>query len=253
MKKTATILILSALTLAANAGESAVYRTAPQSRLEASNPGFGTVVFAGGDVREDAWYSHVGFIHSLNCDLNESGVFLRGFAGWGGYNYTQEALASSNVEGDLFDADLGLGYNFVLNEDWKLGAFAAGHYHSEDINQTDPSNDPEGDNVGAKFGIDLTGTTGAIWWNGIAQYSTVQDAVWTRARVGYNFGGVVIGPEFTYLENHSFEEKRIGAFAKVQVLDNIEISGSVGAANYEGDRSNDDDSWYGTLGVSYAF
>lgn len=254
MNKTATLLALSALTLAANAGEVTTTRTAVQPRLEASNPGFGNVLFAGIDTREEATYGYAGLIHALNCDLNESGFFVRGFLGYGEYEYRNFGLLNPEVEGELFDADLGLGYKYVINDQWNVSAFAAGHYHSDERNQVDPSNTPDDDDFGGRFGADITGTTGPIWWNGIAQYSTIEDAKWARARVGYNFGRVVVGPEFIYLEDGRFEEKRIGAFVKFQATDALEISASIGNADIDAEgRSSDDSALYGTVGVGFCF
>jgi len=174
------------------------------------------------------------------------------FSGLGEYEYRQRGLSNPEVGGRLFDADLALGYRYVTGN-WVIGGFAGVHLHDFDLFDSDPTNPGEGTDWGARFGLDITGTTGPIYWSAIGQYSTVEEAIWSRARVGYMFGRVTIGPEFVYLEDDRFDEYRIGGFVRVKILENLSVTGAAGSAYYDGQFQDDDQSFYGSLGLVVTF
>lgn len=250
MKKITTLLATLSMALAANAGEAPPPAKNSQPITPALDP-HGNVIFAGLDVREYSWYTHLGYMYALNGDLGTSGLFLRAFSGLGEYEYDQRALANSEVQGRIFDADLSLGYRY-LTGNFVIGGFAGLHVHDLNLFDRDPTNPGGGTDFGARFGLDVTGTTGPIYWSAIGQYSTVEQAIWSRARVGYTFGKVIVGPEVVYLEDDRFDEYRLGGFVKVQILANMSITGAAGVANYDG-QFGDDQSFYGSLGLVFTF
>lgn len=249
MKTIATLLASASLALAASAGD---------AKAPAKNPitpvidPHANVVFAGLDMREYSWYTHLGYMYALNGDLGTSGLFVRAFSGLGEYEYRQRGLSNPEVGGRLFDADLALGYRYVTGN-WVIGGFAGVHLHDFDLFDSDPTNPGEGTDWGARFGLDITGTTGPIYWSAIGQYSTVEEAIWSRARVGYMFGRVTVGPEFVYLEDDRFDEYRIGGFVRVKILENLSVTGAAGSAYYDGQFQDDDQSFYGSLGLVVTF
>jgi Cellulose biosynthesis protein BcsS len=215
----------------------------------------GNAIFTGIDVRNEAWYSHVGYIRDLDGDFSTSGLFLRGFAGYGQYDYDYTAPGVTNITGTVFDADLGLGYRHVAGN-MVYSAFAALHVRDRDLDSFD-ANRTEDTDFGARFGLDATGTFGNLYVSGMGMYSTVEEAIWLRGRVGYQFGRVTVGPEVVYLSDAEFDEVRYGLFAQFKCCDRLSITGSIGHADYEASRLNNNRteglSIYGTLGMTFAF
>lgn len=243
--------ILLAIPATTNAGEQ-IY---DGKEVIVTNPDtVGSVFFSGLDAREYSWYTHAGTIMALNGDLGKSGLYFRAFGGGGQYNYDTGTPLNLNIEGTLLDADMGLGYRYLQNG-WVFGVYTGLHVRDRSFNQIDPGNLIGGTDIGARFLADATGTTGPIWWNGIAQFSTVDSAWWTRARVGYEINRFKIGPEFIYQTDVQFVEYRIGAFVSTQLTDRCKATVSLGAANYENSRgaTTSDDSLYGSLGFSFLF
>ena len=75
MKKITTLLSALALTVAAQAGEA----PAPKNPIAPVIDPHANVIFAGLDMREYSWYTHLGYMYALNGDLGQSGLFLRAF------------------------------------------------------------------------------------------------------------------------------------------------------------------------------
>jgi hypothetical protein len=187
-------------------------------------------LFGGFEAREDSNYSHLGLIHDLDGDLGTGGLFLRSFVGYGTYDYVG-GLLNNGVKGTLWDADLGIGYRHMV--DSMVYSLSVGpHIRSRDVDHVDTSVD-ESTKWGARAVLDATGTIGGIYVSGIAQYSTVENAVWTRARAGYALGKVTVGPEFIYLRDAQFSEYRVGGFALWQCCSNFAITGSLGYADWD--------------------
>ncbi len=220
----------------------------------ASHDPDGNVLFTGLDARADSWYTHAGTIMALNGDLGTSGLYFRAFGGVGQYNYDIGTPLNINIEGTLLDADMGLGYRYLQNG-WVYGIYTGLHVRDRSFNRIDPGNLIGGTDLGARFLADATGTTGPIWWNGIAQFSTVDSAWWTRARVGYELNKFKVGPEFIYQTDVQFEEYRIGGFVSAQLTEKFKATVSLGVANYENSRGGivKDDSLYGSFGLSFLF
>ena len=62
----------------------------------------------------------------------------------------------------------------------------------------------------------------------IGQYSTANRWYWSRARTGYSFGKVVVGPEGIVLGNIGFDAQRAGGFLSFPLK--ISSSRSLGVA-----------------------
>ncbi len=250
MKKAITLLALSiACTLNAGTvapGKAPMIQPAPEQ-------GPGTVIWGDHTRRDGASYSDLGFIHALNNDLNQSGLFLRGMVGGGEYTYQNQALQDDIVTGRLLDADLGIGYRYATQY-LTLGAFAAAHVRDRNLDNNDPSNDlSTGTRWGARFGLEASGNINGFVYSAIGQVSTVETALWTRGRVGYNFGRVTVGPEFIYLNDAMFDERRFGGFVTVQILNNLSITASGGSADFGSALGGKGNTPYGALGFVVSF
>lgn len=250
MKSTLTLLALGiACTLNAGTvapGKAPAMQPAPEK-------GDGTVVFGEHQRRDQANYSSLGFMHALNDDLSLSGLYVRGFVGGGYYDYNATGLQVSEVSSRLFDADLGIGYRHVTQY-LTLGAFAAVHVRDRNMGFNDPSNDlSTGTRWGARFGLEATGNINGFYYSAIGQVSTVETAIWSRGRIGYTFGRVTVGPEFIYLNDAMFDERRFGGFVTVQVLNNLSVTASAGSADYGSALGGAGNTPYGALGFAVTF
>lgn len=249
MKRILTIL---AFGIACNlsAGTSAPGK---QPVLPPAEKGDGTVVFGEHQRRDGANYTSLGFMHALNNDLSLSGVYFRGFVGGGYYDYNTSGLAVNEITGRLLDVDLGVGYRHVTKY-LTLGAFAAAHMRDRDLEFNDPGNDiNSGTHWGARFGAEASGSWNNIYYSAIGQISTIEWALWTRARLGYTFGRVTIGPEYIYMNDAMFDERRFGGFVTVQVLNNLSVTGSFGTADFGSARGGAGNTPYGSLGFAVTF
>lgn len=250
MKKILSILALG-IACNLNAGTVAPGKQPVQPTIAEQGPS--TAIWGDHARRDGASYSDLGFIHALNNDLNQSGVFIRGMVGGGEYSYYNPALQDSTVTGRLLDADLGVGYRAVM-PGLTLSAFAAAHVRDRNLDNNDPSNDlSTGTRWGARFGLEATGNISGFYYSAIGQISTVETAIWTRGRIGYNFGRVTVGPEFIYLNDAMFDERRFGGFVTVQVLNNLSVTASAGSADYGSALGGAGNTPYGALGFVVSF
>lgn len=223
----------------------------------AQTPKDAFAVFTGFGGRNSSWYSYAGAIYALNGDINSSGLFLRSQIGGGQYAYSTP-LIQGRVRGTIFDADLSFGYKNYFDKDWSASIFVGPHYRSRDLNVVDPGSDiTSSDKVGARTGLEITGTPGCIYLNGQAQFSTVDMAVWSRARVGYNFtsDGIIVGPEGLYFRDKDFDEYRGGAFTTFQIDECVALTVSGGYAHFTSPNGvgSSNSSPYGDVGLSFGF
>ena len=209
------------------------------------------VVFGGWETRDNSWYSHLGYMNDLDGDLSTGGLFVRAFSGYGQYDYV--GGIDGSITGTLFDADAGLGYRYLINK-FVIGAYAGLHVRDRDLDGFD-ANASEGTDWGARFSLDVTGQVGSIYVSAIGQFSTVEEAIWSRFRTGYVFGKLTIGPEYVYMSDSQFEENRLGGFVQYQDCSSFAIIGTLGHAAYSFRRgnNNDDTSLYGGVSAVFTF
>ncbi len=195
-------------------------------------PGDGNVIFGEHSRRDDSSYSSLGYMHALNNDLSLGGLFVRAFTGVGQYEYHRDGnqLPDNDITGTLFDADLGLGHRHVTQH-LTLGAFVGLHVRDRNLDAIDPTNEV-GTDWGARFGLDATGHCNGFYYSAIGQISSVEWSVWTRGRLGYQFGSVTVGPEFIYLNDAMFSERRFGGFITWQACPHLALTGAMGSADY---------------------
>lgn len=246
MLKLTSILVTLALAGSAFAG------TAPATTMTTPVPtgASANVLFAGYDFRQDAYYLHGGLMHDLDGNMGNGGLFLRAFTGFGSYNY-DVLPGAPHVTGQLFDADLGLGYRHVISN-WIVGAYAGAHLRDRNLTAIDPANDV-GTDWGARFVLDAHGTFGAFFVNAIGQYSTIENSIWTRGRVGYQVcEKFSFGPEFIYLNDAQFNERRSGGFFTIKTCPMSDLTLSAGYADFGG-RGSAGTSMYGSVAFSVNF
>lgn len=220
----------------------------------------GTVVFSGSAYKENSQFSYLGAVHALNGNLGTNGFLVRGFAGYGQYDYDTVGVPEGNVDASNINVDLGLGYQVFLSSTLRASAYAMAAYQDHDLDPGDVSNSVRGNEWGFKAQAELaTVGDGPLYATLMGSYSTTFETYWTRVQVGMNvWNGVAIGPEFVALGNEEFDQLRYGAF-----IANIpspigfgKMNASIGWSDSRGREDSgrsDTDSVYGTLGSSFSF
>ena len=242
MKNILTSLILLGVAASLQAGTPAKAPVAIQPQK-----GDGNVIFYSHDRRDGANYNALGWYHALNNDLSLSGLYTRAAVGVGQYDYTNPR----NITGTLFDADAGLGYRYVTQH-LVIGGFTALHVRDRNLSAIDPANNV-GTDWGVRFGLDATGSYGNLYYSAMGQISTVEWAIWSRYRLGYKFDRFTIGPEFVFLNDAQFTERRMGGFLMVQVCDKLSASFYFGSADFGSSNGGNGNTPYGGIGLSYTF
>lgn len=217
-----------------------------------------TVMFSGSDWSRDASYFYSGVIFALNRDLGQDGFVLRGFAGVPMYEYDSDDLGV--VDGDGIQGDLMIGY-ISHRAHLTLSAYIGVDYQDYDLTPHDPTSKVSGDEVGLKVAGDIASAYGSpLYWSLHGAYSTAFDTYWTRARLGYDAGRLVIGPEVIAMGSKGFDAHRIGGFATLRFelspAIHSEISGHVGHQFVDGgsgESSRGGEGTYGGVGFTLVF
>ncbi len=219
-----------------------------------------TVTFSGSDWSKDASYFYSGVILALNRDLGRDGIVLRGFAGVPMYEYSNTAVTGGVVDGDGIQGDLMVGYLWH-RQHVTVGAYVGIDYQDYDLTPDDPNSSVRGSEVGFKVAGDLSSAYGSpFYWNLHGAYSTAFDSYWTRARMGYNTGRFIIGPEVVAMGNDGFDAQRVGGFATLRFelspAIHSEITVNVGHQFMDDDgdsSSRGGEGTYGGVGFSLVF
>lgn len=219
-----------------------------------------TVTFSGSDWSKDASYFYSGVIFALNRDLGRNGVVLRGFAGVPMYEYDSTHASGGVVDGDGVQGDVMVGYIWH-HERVTFSAYGGIDYQDYDLTPDDPTSSVRGSEVGFKVAGDLASAYDSpFYWNLLGSYSTAFDTYWTRARIGYNAGRLVIGPEVIAMGSDGFDARRVGGFVTLRFelspAIHSEITGYVGHQFVDGDggpSSRGGEGTYGGVGFSLVF
>ena len=218
-------------------------------------------VYTGADFKEDSWFAYGGGIFAFN-GLDAEGVVLRAFVGGGEFEFDAVLPFPNSLEheSDAITFNTLAGYQVVF-DGVKAAAYAGVSYWDVDQGLANPGFGPGfPPNVkvnGDEFGFMIAGE---VTHHGVApfyldargEYSTAFDTYWARARVGYDAGVVVIGPEGTALGNEDFDQLRIGGFVEFLLFETgVIVSLSAGYADVDGVTG--EDSAYGTVNLATTF
>jgi hypothetical protein len=215
---------------------------------------YSTVLFSGVDARERSYYGYAGVIQALNGNIATDGFLVRVFGLYNVYDYTSSAaVVGGTVDGRMTAFDVMLGYqkNF---QNFTARLYAGLDYESHSLSPDNPFDSNRGTHLGAKVRGEIETLYNSPFYGSlIASYGSATERYWSRARVGYNFQGVILGPEGVLTGNRLTDEQRIGVFATFRnpSLAPVELSISVGYSNTNEIRGGA--SAYGTLEISAAF
>jgi len=210
-----------------------------------------TAVFWGLNGKEDAYFLYGGAVHALNGDLASEGYLLRGFVGFGEYDYRNSGIAGGKVDGDIVSLDASVGYQIFV-DNMRLTGYVGVAFENNDLSPNDPGNSTRGDEVGVKLQGEIASVGLAPWhWSALASYGSANDSYWARVRVGYEVTQFIIGPEGLLMGNDEYDGQRIGGFITLPQLGAVSVSLSGGYADVDGTQG--DSSAYGSVDFSTAF
>jgi hypothetical protein len=214
------------------------------------------VTFSGIDIAKDAFYSYSGIVVALNRDLGKDGFLVKAYGAYGTYEYDSNV----RIEGTGLQGDLMLGYKLGLGRMYGA-AWMGVDVQDYDLDPNDPTSRVRGSEVGFKVGADLETNAGSgpmyLGLSGI--YSTAFDTYWTRARVGYDFGRFIVGPEGVLMGNEGYDATRIGGFVKFDMpllpATPTNVTLSAGHQDVDGGSGSTGggDGAYGSLGLVFVF
>ena len=216
-----------------------------------------TQAFGGFSFSPNAWYGYAGASTAINGDLYKDGVVARASIGGGQYDYSTVAVTGGKVDADVVAVDIMGGYQkyFSLGYGQKVSRgtlYAGADYQNHSLSPSDSSARVKGGEYGFKTLAELNlNVTDQISAQLIGSYSTGFNTYWSRERVGYDIGFGTVGPEFTFLGNKSFDQRRFGAYiGEVSVVKNVKASASVG---YSDSLRRGKDGAYGEISATYDF
>jgi hypothetical protein len=207
-----------------------------------------TALWIGIAGQDGAWGLHAGGVWAANGDLGASGLLFRGQV-----LYVDWESEDDDTEGELARINGSIGFQ-LGGDGFTASAFAGLDYQDVDV---DPSNNSDLDD---EFGLILTAR---LAHDGDTQvplslegtYSTANDTYWARARAGYRFDWIDIGPEFAVLGDTGFDAIRIGGYAAVGVSDGVivELNGGYHDADGSSHGGGSEDGVYGGATLVFVF
>lgn len=215
-----------------------------------------TVVTTGVDISaHSSVATWLGGIYAFN-GLGHDSVYLRVLGAHAWYDYTSGA-GLGTIDGRVALADALLGYQ-IVRSNIRVGLAAGVEYQDYRLSPNDPGNKIRGSETGFKVMGDVGTLVAKPWFfDLIGSYSTAFDSYWSRGRVGYDIGNVVIGPEVVFYGNLDFNAERFGGFVQLDIPSKHHFTRTSLSLGYEktGDSGvfGGREGVYGTLNFAFAF
>ena len=169
-------------------------------------------IYSGYEWVEDSNFFYAGFDVALNGDLSRRGFLLSGFGGFGNYDYFDSTVPGGKIDADLTELTGLIGYQ-VYAGSVRFSAFAGVDWQNNDLNPPDAGNPVSGSDTDfVASGAVESGWNKPLYYKLFGSYSITNETYWAKARIGHNFGRVVIGPEGAFYGNENFNSQRAGAF-----------------------------------------
>jgi hypothetical protein len=187
-----------------------------QPRLDASAPTTNRVCcvpFAGVDFAPESYFGYGGAVVALNGDFARPGFVVRVLGGYGEFRYNSESVAGGVVDGSIFLGDALVGYQ-AFGNNFRIAAYLGVEHQDIRLRPPDPTALVQGRETGFKIlGEVETGEAIQFYFNLMGSFSTAFDTYWSRLRIGYRFGNLIVGPEGLLQGNRSSDVQRVGGFA----------------------------------------
>jgi len=208
--------------------------------------------WTGVDFGPDSYFVYLGGVTGLSSqDIHtQDGWLLRGSVGFGNYDYDTVAVPGGNVDSDVRQGDVMVGYGHNFSNG-RISAYLGGEIQNHDPSPNDPNNSVDGTQGGVKGQLELEAKPAQdveLWL--VGNYSTSFDSYWTHGFVGYDFGPVTIGPELGFTGNEEYNQVRYGVSAGGLDLGFVDARAYAGYANTNGQG---DDGMYGGVSFGKAF
>ena len=185
-------------------------------------------LYTGFEFVDDANFYYAGFLAALNGDLSRRGFVIQGFGGFGDYDYLNSAVPGGSVNADLTEASGLVGYQF-FSGNVRFRGFGGVDWQDNDLSPADPANPVSGKETGFVTTASVTTVDPKpLYFDLFGSYSITNQTYWSRGRIGYNFGRVVIGPEGAFYGNENFNSQRAGAFIKFPLGKRLDVTAAGG-------------------------
>lgn len=230
----AAVTVLSAPALAADM----LTKAAPAATNQAPSDVNSSVLWLGGDFKNDVAAGNIGGIYALSGNLDTPGWLVRGQFTYVNYDFNTALSASGNATGNLYQGSGAIGYQWVGN-----GFVASGlvGVDEEDynINPAAAATPGLGNRLGAIFYGRIATTGGAQFPSAIdGDFSTAYNSFWIRGRTGVRFGSLTIGPEAIGLGNEFFDEARVGGYFSYDLTTKFIVQADLGYADATRSENN---------------
>lgn len=212
MKLAGSVLAVFALSLLS---ESAQAQGGDSADLEGTSA---YTIYSEIDVVSDAWFASTELYVSLNGDWSRPGFLLHAYIGSGEYEYRTEDVPGGRVDGVPISADLMIGYYGAIREVAYWNVLVGVGIEDNELDPNDPSNPVRGSEVGFKVAGEIEADEElSLYYHLEGDYTTAYDTYWSRARLGYNFGKVITGPEGTFFGDETYDSQRVGGFLRFRL------------------------------------
>jgi hypothetical protein len=181
-------------------------------------------VYSGVEAVKDSWFYYGGAIVALNGDMSRRGFLIQGLGGIGNYKYLNSGVPGGTVDGDITEGSGLIGYQFYTGN-VRFRTFVGFDWQDNSLHPRDPANPVSGSQTGVVVTADLE-TVGPrpFYYDLYGSFASANDTYWSKVRVGYNFGRVVIGPEGAFYGDENFHSERAGAFIKFPLFRKLDVT-----------------------------
>jgi Cellulose biosynthesis protein BcsS len=190
-----------------------------------------SVLWLGGDFKNDVDAGNIGGIYALSGNLDAPGWLVRGQFTYVNYDFNSPFSPTGSARGQFYEGSAAIGYQWTGN-----GFVASGlvgpDYENYNINPAAAATPGIGDRLGAAFFGRVATMGGAQFPSAIdGDFSTANNSYWVRGRTGARFGSLTLGPEAIALGNKVYDEVRGGGYASYDLSRNVILQGDLGYAD----------------------
>jgi hypothetical protein len=174
------------------------------------------VPYGGVDVVQDSVFAYSGTIVALKHSAT-SHIMLQGFVGKGNFTYPSSIAPDGDVDGDATWLRGMVGYQTNV-ANLRFTGYVGLDWQDYELSPPDASNPTAGSEAGFFTSADFETIDPKPFYVGLmGQASTAYHWYWTRARAGYEFKKIVVGPEGIFFGNIGFDAQRAGGFVTIPI------------------------------------